>query len=108
MNRVELWLMRKALKRQLDRIERGQEGDGMKAAFDWVMRNKKGIAAFLGAVVAGMLSYSGANADQVHQWAGYVGYVVMYLGGAGVHASDDAKAVEQGLKEETKGGLVAK
>ncbi len=100
--------MRKALKRQLDRIERGQEGDGMKAAFDWVMRNKKWIAAILGAVITGMLSYSGDHAATVHTCAAYLGYVAAWLGGGGIHASDDAKAVEQGLKEETKGGLVAK
>ena len=80
----------------------------MKAAFDWVMRNKKSIAAILGAVVGGMLAYNGDNASAVHSWAGYLTYAVAWLGGAGVHASDDAKAVEQGLKEETKGGLVAK
>lgn len=78
----------------------------MKNAFDWVMRNKKAIAAILGAVAGGMAMYQGDGAAQVHSWAGYLAYAVAWLGGAGVHASDDAKAVEQGVKDETKGGLV--
>lgn len=81
----------------------------MKSAFDWVMRNKKAIAGVLGMVAAGLMAFTSedkALAAQVHQWGGYLMYVVTYLGGAGLHASDDAKAVEQGVKDATKGGLV--
>lgn len=103
---LKSFIAQRFLKRELARIASGKEGAGMKNAFDWVMRNKKGIAAVLGAIAAGLMAYTGEHAAQAHQWGGYLMYAVTYLGGAGLHASDDAKAVEQGKKEATAGGLV--
>jgi hypothetical protein len=70
----------------------------MKNALEWAVRNKKKIGLYLAAVVAflGTIGMQDPNAHWAIEGAKWLGYVVTYLVGSGVHPSDAAARAEQG------------